>query len=161
MEEELQYSHPEAPANPLQVITLFDADKNSLDSFVDYLVNTVESGMDDPLKVLALAKKMEYVTKRVTERIKDNVKRAADQYGDKPFMFLGTEMKYEAVHTKYEFKDCNDPQWNEASKIVEEREAFLKALKAPQTIVVESTGEAVTVSPARKVQTYGIKTTVK
>ncbi len=149
------------PDNPMSVLTLFDADKKGLDYFIEYIANTIESGNDDPLKVLAISKKMEYVTKRVTERIKQNSEREAGKYGDKPFEFMGTEMHYTATYTRYDFSACGDPKWNEASKTVEERESFLKALKGPMTVVIEETGEAVTVNPPKKIQTMGLKTTVK
>lgn len=152
---------PDSPTNPMSVLTLFDADKRSLDYFIDYIVNTIESGSDDPLKVLAISKKMEYITKRVTERIKQNSELEAEKYGDKPFEFMGTEMHYTTTSTRYDFSACGDPKWNEASKIASERESFLKALKGPMTVVIEETGEAVTVNPPRKIQTMGLKTTVK
>lgn len=148
------------PSNPLEVMTLFDADANKLDTFIDYVCNTIESGMDDPLKVLAYSKKMEYVTSRITERIKEAAKKEFENHGERANLF-GCEMAYAPTFTRYDFTACGDPQWNEASKIVEERESFLKGLKSPQTIVVEGTGEVVEVRPPIKKQSFGIKTTVK
>lgn len=148
------------PDNPMSTLTLFDCDKKSLDYFIDYIANTIESGMDDPLKVLAISKKMEYVTKRLTERIKESAEREAEKHGGQPFQFLGTEMHLTNTSTRYDFSACGDPKWDEASKIVAEREAFLKALKAPERILTDD-GEVVVVQPARKIQTTGLKTTVK
>jgi hypothetical protein len=148
------------PDNPLSVMTLFDADAKTLDTFIDYVCNGVEAGVEEPLKVLALSKKMEYITDRIVKRIKDSTQKAFELHGERANLF-GTEMVYGATYTKYDFTACGDPQWNEATKIVTEREAFLKALKSPKTIVVDDSGEVVTVSPPRKVQTFGIKTTVK
>lgn len=149
------------PDNPMSTMTLFDADAKRLDSFVEYITNGIEAGMEDPLKVLALSKKMEYVVKRINDRVKDAAKREAEKNGDRPFDAFGCEVRQEATSTRYDFTVCNDPQWNEANKVVKEREAFLKALKAPQMIVVEETGETIRVSPPRKIQTFGLKVTVK
>lgn len=149
------------PDNPMSTMTLFNADAKRLDSFVEYITNGIEAGMENPLEVLALSKKMEYVVKRINDRVKDAAKREAEKNGERPFEMYGCEVRQEATSTKYDFTACNDPQWNDAIKVVEEREAFLKALKAPQMIVVEETGEAVKVSPPRKIQTFGLKVTVK
>lgn len=149
------------PDNPMSTLMLFDADKPALDRFIEYVSNTIESGMDDPLKVLAISKKMEYVTKRITERIKENAEREAEKHGSNPFKFMGTEMHLTNVYTKYDYSNCGDPQWNEASRVKEERETFLKALPSHQTIIVEGTGEVVTVKPPQKIQTTGIKTIIK
>lgn len=147
------------PDNPMNTLTLFDADKKGLEYFIDYVCNTIESGMDDPLKVLAYTKKMEYVTKRINERIKEQQNTAADKYGDRPFEFMGTEMRYCSTHTEYDFSDCGDTKLNEAMKVVKERQAFLKVLKEPMDIRIDD--ELVTVKPPRKIETFGLKTTVK
>lgn len=147
------------PDNPMNTLTLFDADKKGLEYFIDYICNTIESGMDDPLKVLAISKKMEYVTKRINERIKEQQNTAADKYGDRAFEFMGTEMRYCATSTRYDFSACGDTKLDEATKIVEERQAFLKALKEPMDIRIDD--ELVTVRPPRKIETFGLKTTVK
>lgn len=141
----------------MSVLTLFDADKKGLDYFIDYIANTIESGSDDPLKVLAISKKMEYVTKRVTDRIKEASVRESEKHGQK-FNFMGTEMAYCATSTKYDFTGCGDTKLTEAYKVVEEREAFLKALKEPMDIRIDD--ELVTVRPPRKIETFGLKTTV-
>ena len=147
------------PDNPMSTLTLFDADKKGLEYFIDYVCNTIESGMDDPLKVLAISKKMEYVTKRINDRIKEQQKTAADKYGDRPFEFMGTEMHYTSVYTRYDFSACNDPKWNEASKVVEDREKFLKGLTEPMDVRIDD--ELVTLTPPKKIQSFGLKTTVK
>jgi hypothetical protein len=147
------------PETPMQMLTLFDSDKKALDYFIDYVCNTIESGMDDPLKVLAMTKKMEYITDRVNKRIKENQIIAAEKYGATKFQYMGTEMEYTGVYTKYDYTVCNDPLWTEASEIVKDREAFLKSLKEPMDIRVGD--ELVTVRPPQKKVTMGVKTTIK
>lgn len=156
------------PDNPMSVMTLFDADKPSLDRFIDYISNTIASGMDDPLKVLAISKKMDYVTEAIRSRIKEQIKAEAQKYGEKPFVFAGTEMHYTATKTEYVYEDCGDPEWNEAALLEarygylrKERETFLKALQKPFDIVHKDTGEVITIVPPQKKQVMGVKTTVK
>lgn len=155
MSEEIRIVQPD---NPLAVMSLFDADAKTLDTFIEYVCNTIESGMDDPLKVLAMSKKMEYVTSRINERIKEAAKMEAAKHGDK-FNLFGCEIAYTPTSTKYDFS--NDAKWKELDKEITARQEFLKALKMPVTVVDDSTGEIITVRPPEKKQVYGLKTTVK
>lgn len=158
------------PDNPMQALTLFDADKKGLDYFIDYVANTIESGMDDPLKVWAIAKKMEYITEGVKAKIKENAITKAALHGERPFAFAGTEMHLTSTRTEYDFAHCGDPEWEEwefqesaAAAKRKGRETFLKALQAPITLVDDrqGSGEIITVRPPVKRQTMGIKVTIK
>lgn len=149
------------PDTPMSVLTLFDADKKALEHFTEAIVNSVSEGREDPLKVLALSKKIEFTLKRINEGIKDNIERAAMLHPKGKFQMLGTEMEYTTTSTKYDYSVCNDPEWNEANQKKEQREKILKSLDRPINIVIESTGEIVKINPPLKLTTEGIKTTVK
>lgn len=154
MSEEIRIVQPD---NPLAVMSLFDADAKTLDGFIDYVADTIESGMDDPLKVLAMSKKMEYVVKRINERIKEATERELAKHGEKANLF-SCEMAYVPTYTKYDFS--NDRKWEELNKAIKEREEFLKALKMPVTVVDDETGEIITVRPPIKKSTMGLRVTV-
>lgn len=49
--------------------------------------------------------------------------------------------------TTYNYKSCNDPEYNRLEKELEDRKAFLKALKEPLTVVDTASGETVTIQP--------------
>jgi hypothetical protein len=49
--------------------------------------------------------------------------------------------------TTYDYKSCNDPEYNRLSKELKEREAFLKSLKQEITVVDTTTGDTVTIQP--------------
>lgn len=156
------------PDNPMSVLTLFDAEKKSLDAFIDYIANTIESGSDDPLKVQAISKKMEYVIEGVKSRIKEQVKTEAAKYGEHPFNYAGCEMHLTPTYTKYLYDKCNDPEWwkhqraeMNAANERKERETFLRSLKGPLTVVDTESGEVVEIYPPVKTQSMGVKTTIK
>jgi len=156
------------PDNPMSVMTLFDSDKASLDRFIDYIANTIESGMDDPLKVLAISKKMEYVTDGVKARIKDATIREAEKHGEKSFPWGNCEMHLAPTYTKYDYSKCNDPEWEESdakersgSNSKKEREKFLQQIKKSFTMIDDRTGEVITITPPVKTQTMGVKVTIK
>ena len=48
--------------------------------------------------------------------------------------------------TTYDYDSCGDPVYDKLKKEVKEREAFLKAIKEPTTLVMDG-GEAVTIMP--------------
>lgn len=151
----------DAPDNPLSVLSLFDTDKKGLDYFIEYASNTIESGSDDPLRIHAYFKKMNYIIEGVTGRIKENINTAAEKNGEHQFEMCGTEMQYGVVHTKYNFEVCGDPVWNRLNQKLKERETFLKAMKKKEYLLDEETGEQSWVLPPLKTQTMGVKTKIK
>ena len=72
------------------------------------------------------------------------------------------------LSTKYDYFNCQDVAWNDLTKQIteltekrKEREAMLKTIKEPITLVDEPTGETWTLNPAIKTSTSGIKITIK
>jgi len=70
--------------------------------------------------------------------------------------------------TKYDYINCSDIVWNDLTKQIteltekrKEREAMLKTVKEPMTLVNETTGQTWKVNPAIKTSTSGIKVTIK
>lgn len=156
------------PDNPMSTLTLFDSDKKGLDYFIDYVANTIESGNDDPLKVRAIAAKLEYIANGIKERTKEHAKTEAAKYGEKPFAFAGCEMHLTPTYTKYQYDKCNDPEWwkhwrqeQNAGNERKEREKFLQTLKSPLTTVDKESGEVVEIYPPVKVQSIGVKVSIK
>jgi len=156
------------PDTPMSVMTLFDADKRALEHFVDAIVNQVSEGNENPLKVLALARKMEFALKRINEAIKDNIEREAMKYPKGKFEMLGTEMEYTPTWTEYDYSVCGYPDWEEADAAERSgknnkkiAETFLRAIKVPFTMIDSRTGEVITINPPLKKQTMGVKTSIK
>ena len=166
MENEIVYHA--VPDTALGVLEMFNPTKEGIISFSAKVINDVENGKVDPLRVQLLCKTLEEISDKIKNGIKDNLKTAAAKYGDKPFMFAGAEFHLTSTYTKYDYSECGDPAWEEwsfdessAKRKREDRETFLKSLKEPITMVDDRTGELCTVRPPVKKQTEGVKISIK
>lgn len=135
--------------------------------YVEQVVNEIKEGVMNPLTAYVYIKSMEKSLEDISSGIKEDVIREAAKY-EKSFEFHGARIEQAELGTKYDFANCNDVVWNDLNKqIVEltekrkEREAILKTLKEPMTLVDESTGETWQVHPPIKTSTSGIKVTIK
>lgn len=156
------------PDTPSSVLALFDANKESLNQFAEVVINSVKDGNESALKVHALIKKQEYALEQIKKGIKDEVKTEAEKYGEKPFMFAGSEVHLTSVKTEYDFSVCGDYELskvNEQIKVLTEkkkvRENYLKSLVEAITILNEETGELETISPPNKKVETGVKVSLK
>jgi len=148
----------EAPDNPMAVLTLFDADRAALIRMTDYIVNTAESGMDDPDKIFAYLKKVDFVCKAALEKVKPLAERAAALHGA-AYTLAGSELSIGTVHTAYDYS--NTPLWVELNNRIKELETVLKTITAPMETVDKVSGEVMTFNPGVKKQTEGIKVSIK
>ncbi len=156
------------PDNPLSTLTLFDADKKSLEFFASCIELEVKEGRENALRIEAIAKKTIKTMEDILSRIKQNSINEAAKYGERPFSFANCEMHYTATKTDYDYSVCGYPEWEEAdaAEISAKRnkkraEEFLKAVKEPFTMVDRRTGEVVTINPPLKKQWMGVKVTIK
>lgn len=69
-----------------------------------------------------------------------------DKYGKEKPVVNGSVIDT-GQRTTYDYKSCNDPEWNRLTQALKDREAFLKALKKEMTVVDTETGETVTIQP--------------
>lgn len=155
------------PDTPSAVLQLLNADKQALENFANAIIADVKEGRSNPLEIQILIKKYEYVLNEIKENIKVNVNTETIKHGEKPFNFGGAECHYTPTRTEYDFTVCNDNEWELYDWQIKistdkrkEREAFLKTLKEPMT-VVNNDGEVITISPAQKKQSMGLKVTIK
>jgi hypothetical protein len=165
MEDQIIYHA--LPDSPISVLEMFGTSKNQINSFAAKVINEVEAGTIDPLKVKVLCKTLTEIADKIDKGTKDNQKTAAALYGEKPFDFMGAELHLTSVYTSYDYSGCNDPEYNTMKEIIEryttqlkEREAFLKTVKAPLN-VVDSDGELITINPPVKSVTEGLKVSIK
>lgn len=156
------------PTTANGVLALMANTSTEIDVFSDQVIESVKSGESNPLKVLVQMKAMERCTDRITKEIKENCMTAADQYPGTEFEYLGNKIVKGDVYTAYDFTVCEDPEWNrlneiltETKKQMKDREAFLKSLKQPVSLLDEGTGEVNKVHPAKKTSTPGLKVTIK
>ncbi len=156
------------PATALGVFKLFEISRTGIDVFSDQLIQSVQEGEVNALELKAMIKSLEMILERTDKSTKDNQMRAADLFPGDKFTAYGVEFTKADVYTKYEFEVCNDPQWMlfnqqviSSKKTLSDREAFLKTLKAPITIVDDQTGEVVTIDPPKVSRTPGLKLSIK
>lgn len=156
------------PNSPSSLLNLMASTSTQVDVFSDGVIQSVKNGETSPLHVMIQLKAMELATERIKKEIKDNVLTAAEKYPGKEFEFLGNKIVKGDVHTEYDFSPCGDPVWETRKSIFEaaktsmqEREAFLKTIKQPVTIVDEGSGEIVTLKPAIKKTVPGIKISIR
>lgn len=148
------------PTTAMGALRLLASTQSQIDNFSDQLIQDVKSGEVNPLELILQLKAMEKVTERVKKEIHENVMTAADKYPGTVFEFMGNKVEKAELGTKYLYETCNDLTYNRLSKELKERTEFLKAVKAPTTIVDESTGETWTILPPKKQSSTGLKITI-
>lgn len=159
----------EMPAT--SVLSLFETTKDQRMSFVLSVVDQLQSGNVDPLKVHLHVKCMEEIIKQLNANTiyKSSVLEAAEKYGEKSFSFNNAKVEIKEVGVKYDFSKCSDAaliqmysDQEALDKKIKARETMLKAVDGKgMTVVDESTGEAYTVYPPAKSSTTSIAITLK
>tara|TARA_R110000868_G_scaffold239877_1_gene494373 strand:+ start:3035 stop:3532 length:498 start_codon:yes stop_codon:yes gene_type:complete len=155
------------PDNVLSVLDQFNTSKEGITLFASKVINEVEAGNVDPLKVKLYCKTMESIAEKIDKGTIENQKTAAAKYGEKPFMFSGAELHLTATYTVYDFANCGDSklvemeaQMDALKKEIEARKTFLKSITQPFTKVDED-GTVEVLSPPNKKQTMGVKCSIK
>ena len=156
------------PTTPASVLGLFTTAKQSIAFFAASIINEVEDGKIDPLKVHTLCKAMTETADKIIAGIKENVKIEAAKYGEKPFMFNGCELHNTSVKTEYDYEVCGDWEWEMLNtqmaiikKQMTERQEWLKTMGSPQTVINKLTGEICEIVPPMKRTSMGVKCTIK
>lgn len=145
------------PNTAISVLEMFTPTKEGIISFSAKVINDVEDGKIDPLRVKLLCKTLTEIAKKIDDGTKENQIKEAAKYGDKAFMLNGNEFHLTSVHTEYDYS--HDPIWTTMKEQLKQRELFLRTIKEPIEVLVED--EIITVRPAIKKQTDGIKISIK
>src|SRR5690606_40183557 len=101
------YEEMSAPS----ILSLFETTKEQRKLFVVKVVEALESGSVDPMKIHLQAKCMESIIKdlNANKAYKDHVLDAAQRYGAKSFDFNNSKVEIKEVGVKYDFSKCGDP----------------------------------------------------
>lgn len=158
----------EGPSSPTSLLHLLASTSQQIEFFSSSIVNEVKNGDESPLRVLVQLRAMEKASKAILEGIKEEILTEAEKYPGKDFELWGNKLSKEEVGTKYEYGASGDTvyerlqtDFDTAKRKLDERTAFLRALKDPMTIVDELTGEVVTIRPPTKTSTSGLKVTIR
>lgn len=156
------------PSSPLGVMRQFSISKTGIDVFSDGLIESVTEGELNALELRAMVKALEMILERVNKATQENQLTAANLFPGNDFEAYGVKFTKGDVHTKYDYSTCGDPVWEklttialQAAEQVKQREAFLRAVKAPFSLLDEGTGEVSVISPPNVSRVPGLKVSVK
>lgn len=158
----------ELPTSAFGVLRLFNTSRQGIEMFSGQLISAVENGEVNALELKAFLKTMEAIIEKVDKATREQQLKEAEKYSEKKFGAFGCEVEKAEVGTKYDYLTACDPVYeqrlvifNSAAEQLKEREAFLKALHNPITIIDEDTGQVATVRPPVKRSTSGLKFSIK
>lgn len=151
---------------PNSVLSLAPSTKEQITIFANQIIDSVESGKENALKIHTQIIALEKALAAVKEAIRESVLSEAEKHNQKSFSFNGFKVEIKNLGVKYDFSQCNDPVMNLLISSIEEykeqqkeRSEFLKAIKNKETIVDTDTGEVITIYPPVKTSTTGIAVT--
>jgi hypothetical protein len=173
----------QSPLTTMPVKSLTDAfimaDKDYISSRI---IQSIESGESDALKVLAGLKAMESLVNTLTDKspktnrhadkakfLNDCVMATAGNYSGKTFPAFGATFTKTEVGTKYDWSVCNDQRLselmekaNDAAAALKKRQDFLKMVDPEGLDILDAeTGETYTVYPPSKSSTSTVSVSFK
>lgn len=158
----------DGPSTAIGVLDMFSTSRTGIDVFSDQVIQAVQAGEVNPLKIRIWVKTIEEILERVKKETNEHQLRESEKYPERSFEYAGAKIEKSELGTKYDYSICNDPVHGQLSKLMEEakkqlteRETFLKALKETLVIVDEGTGEVVKINPPSKKSTTGLKVTIR
>ena len=162
---EQQLDHMEATS----ILSLFQTNKAQRQSFVNNVIERIESGEADPIKVHAQVKKMEEIVKSLNDNkiYKSYLLDAAEKNGKK-FNSFDAEWNIKEVGAKYCYDNCGDTEIAELQSKADElaeklktRQKFLQMLPIEGIDIITNDGEAIKVFPPSKTSTTAVTLTLK
>lgn len=155
------------PNTAIGTLSLMPSTKDEVDRFAAQLIRSVEEGQVNPLGLKATLKMIEKVIEKVDKATRDNQMTEALKY-QKTFNAYGFEIQRTEVGTEYDYLSCGDTVYEQrhaavesAKSLLKDREAFLRSLREPLTVVDENSGEVSTINPPLKKSTTGLKFSLK
>lgn len=164
----------------IDALSLFDTDKKQRLDFAKQVVDNLDNGTADALKVHLLLKSMEDIIKTLTDKSDKNKNSdlakkynkllldTAQRHG-KEFDYYNASFKEKEVGVKYDFSNCNDSQLADLERQkaeleakIKERQNFLKTLPTnPFNYINEDTGEVEELWKPIKTSTTTLETKLK
>jgi hypothetical protein len=153
------------------ILALFETSKEQRMDFALRVVDALENGTADPIKIHLQIKMMEDIIKLLNTNTayKKAVLEAAQINSDKSFTFGNAKFEIKETGVKYDYSQCGDPVYAmleqralSATNALKERETFLKTVPGKGiTLTEEETGEVCTVYPPSKSSTTSVAVTLK
>jgi hypothetical protein len=151
------------------ILALFETNKEQRQSFALSLVDEIEQGNVNPLKVHLQIKCMEDIIKLLNSNTiyKKAVLEEAEKQGQKSFEYQNAKVEIKETGVKYDFTQCSDPVYldalrmsEQANEVLKARQDFLKTVPS-KGMELKVDDEVVTVYPPSKSSTTSIAVTLK
>jgi len=151
------------------ILSLFQTTKAERSTFIADVMERIENGTADAIKVHLQLKAMEEIVKTLTtnESYKTHLIDAAEKNGKKFVAFNG-EFSIKEMGQRYDFTYCGDDellefytQQDKLKYLIKEREDFLKKVPVSGMQKVTETGEVITLFPPSKTSTTTVAVTLK
>lgn len=151
------------------ILSLFETNKEQRQSFALGIIEALESGEVDPLKIHLQVKCMEDIIKLLNSNTiyKKSVLDAAEKYNQKSFEFMNSKVEVKEVGVKYDYSKCDDPihdqlemEKERVDGTLKAREKFLQTVPA-KGMELKIEDEVVTVYPPSKSSTTSVAITLK
>lgn len=144
---------------------IMQMNKAQLSEMVTAAFELVKDGEFDESKALINAAKFKYIGTELEKLIRPIVE---EKQREKSITLYYAEINRKQTGVKWDYSNCNDPIWNEHvinfefyKKEMADREAFLQTIKSPTPIIIEETGEVVTINPPIRTAKDGIEIKLK
>lgn len=175
----------DASLTPTAILYLFQTNKEQRMNFIANLMEAIESGNIDPLKVHVQLKCIEDITFQMTsldektnkngievaKKFRKLLLDAAEAYGQKKFDYLNTTIEIKEVGTKYDWEKCEDPvldllltEQEGLKAAIKKRQDFLKTVPTKGLTLLKGEiedGDMITVFPPAKSSTTSIAVSLK
>lgn len=152
----------------ISYLTVLPSTSDEIKRFSNQIINQVKSGNENPLKLLVLLRALESTTETIRKGIETEIMNEVDKYSEKSFDAYGARLERSEVGVAYDYAATGDRDWFQFNATVEaatvrrkEREAFLRALREPMTLLDHETGEIYEVRPPLKTSKSGVKVFLK
>jgi len=151
------------------ILSLFQTTKAERSTFIADVMERIENGTADAIKVHLQLKAMEEIVKSLTtnESYKTHLIDAAEKNGKK-FVAFNAEFSIKEMGQRYDFTYCGDnellefyTQQDKLKYLIKEREDFLKKVPVSGMQKVTDNGEVITLFPPSKTSTTTVAVTLK
>ena len=151
------------------ILSLFETTKQERNTFTADVMERIENGTADPVKVHLQLKCMEEIVKSLTsnESYKTHLIDAAEKNGKK-FMAFNAEFSVKEMGTRYDYSKCGDADLlamlesiETITAAVKERQEYLKKIPAAGVQQIDANGEVITLFPPSKTSTTTVAVSLK
>ena len=151
------------------ILSLFETTKEQRLSFTYNVMDRLEKGQADPIRVHLQLKAMEEIVKTLNtnERYKELLLDAAQKSGKK-FMAFNAEFSIKEMGTKYDYSQCGDTDLlamlqsiETISEAVKKRQTFLKGIPSAGVQQIDANGEVITLFPPTKTSSTTVAVSLK